>query len=166
MSYKRNRNSSKRPTPKQIRFANLYVSEYLPGKATLKQITEKAGYKSMEAGAILKSECVQDLIGKGIQERKTGGIFSNEWSLSKLMDIYETARFYVITPYIDKNGEEQNKFNAEAASTALKAIKRICKLLGYDKPQRETTFSFDLFGNEGKKDESGKNQSEENDKPE
>jgi hypothetical protein len=69
MSYKRKRSSSKRPTPKQIRFANLYVSKYLSGQATLEQISIEAGYKANNAYEIKECETVKQLyIEKGLKK--------------------------------------------------------------------------------------------------
>ncbi len=147
MSYKRKRSSSKRPTPKQIRFANLYVSKYLSGQATLEQISIEAGYKANNAYEIKECETVKQLIyRKGIEEMLSGGS-GRRWLTEQNINLFEKNERNIETVKIDDNGEEKIEYNPRAAANAAGNLKALSKLMGCDSPAKhDQIVKFDLGG--------------------
>ena len=147
MSYKRKRSSSKRPTPKQIRFANLYVSEYLPGKATLEQISIEAGYKASDAYQVMECETVKQLIHKKEIELIVSGGDGRQWLIEQNINLYEKNNQHIETVKIDKNGEETIEYNPRAAANAAGNLDKLSKMMGCDSPAKhDQIVKFDLGG--------------------
>ena len=134
-------------TPKQKRFAALYLEYYLSGQKTLKECYKEAGYRCGSPYAALHTDGVQCLIKEAAKEdlRRTWG--GKDCLISDLYGLYEDARNEVILESYDENGELKTEFNGTAAANCLNIIKQISAMQGYDAPQKqEQKVHFDLGG--------------------
>lgn len=134
-------------TPKQTKFASLYLSDYLSGKKTLKEIYKEAGYRNGNPYKTLHTDGVQCLVKEAAEEnlrRQWGG---KDCLISDLYGLYEDARNEVIKESYDENGDLKTEFNGQAATACINTIKQISAMQGYDAPQKqEQKVHFDLGG--------------------
>jgi len=134
-------------TQRQVKFAHLYVEQYLPGLMTLKEIYKAAGYGGGCPDRVLKSEPLNRYIKKMQREWELKMEMKKTQVLERLTKALDVSESHYEETAEGKDGREKKIYNGTAVSNGITALSKISAMMGYDAPQKqEQKVVFDLGG--------------------